>query len=99
MQLAMFQYQDIIDLCCILVIIIVNLLLWKVNTKHCLWYLGFIIIIGFVLPCWSSSREVQREVALHGDALDGFNMLYALFVFPKYWLVLIVQLLFLRYKN
>jgi len=89
---------DTIDFYGVIAILLINILLWRQNTKHWFFYVFSIIVIGIILPDWSCSREVQREVAKHGGTLDSFNLWYTLFVFLKYWLLLLVQIIYLALK-
>ena len=80
------------------IIVVMNTLLWKKKMNSCLIYILIVILIGFILPLLSSGREVDRNVALNGPAMDNFELLYTFFVFPVYWFVLILQVIYISIK-
>ena len=80
------------------IIIALNILLWKKKMNSCLIYVLVVIIIGFILPLLSSGREVDRNVALNGPAMDNFELLYTFLVFPVYWFVLLLQIIYISIK-
>lgn len=80
------------------IIVAINALFWKKKMNSCLVYILVVIIIGFILPLQSSGREVDRNVALNGPAMDNFELFYVFLVFPVYWFVLILQIIYILIK-
>ena len=92
------ELLDTTDLTLFGLLILVDILLWKKNISHCLYYALFLFLLGFVLPLWSSGREVDRNVAINGPAMDNFELVYVFLVFPVYWLLLLLQLIYMAIK-
>jgi hypothetical protein len=46
----------------------------------------------------SSGREVDRNVIINGPAMDSFELFYVFLVFPVYWTVLFIQIVYLIIK-
>lgn len=97
-DIAMSQ-MDMIDLWLIVVVLIVACILRTVKAHFCLVTTMVLFIIGFVLPLASSGREVQRDVAISGPAIDAFELYYVYLVFPIYWIVTLLVLVIIYLKG
>lgn len=79
-------------------LVLLNIYLWKKDTKSCLYYVLFMLVLGIVLPTFSNSREVNRYVSDNSPIIDTFETSYSLLVFPVYWVLLVIQFLYLIFK-
>ncbi|NJC27593.1 hypothetical protein [Neolewinella antarctica] len=59
-------------------------------------YVVLVLLLGIVLPLWSSGREVDRNIAINGPAMDGFELLYSFIIIEVYWVWLALLLILMN---
>jgi len=71
---VMLQLIDQTDIFVFIGLVLLHILYRKKKINSCLFYsfIIIIIIIGFILPIWSISREIDRNIALNGNPVDNF---------------------------
>jgi hypothetical protein len=80
------------------ILITLNVLLWKKRFSVLMgWLIGF-LLFGFVLPFVSMLIEIQLYSADH-KCTDAFEYLYTYLKFPLYWAVGIVQGIIFGVRN
>ncbi|MEZ4772331.1 MAG: hypothetical protein R3D00_04045 [Bacteroidia bacterium] len=90
---------DSVDITIFVILVVVNIVFWKKLKSSCLVNGSLFLMLGIVLPLMSSSREVSRNVAINGPAMDNFELAYTFSLFPVYWLILAFQVMVLISKN
>jgi hypothetical protein len=91
-----FRYFDIL---LFLIIAIANLLVWKFNiVRNLNWkvILFFLLLIFLLFPLLSTRIEVAN-VYRKNSMVDGFNLIYILLTWPIWWLIGIIEFVFLKY--
>ncbi len=89
----MVEQMDVYDLWTCIVVLVIAIVFRIFRVHACLTISLILLFVGFVLPLVSSGREVGRNLAINGPAMDNFELLYVYLVFPIYWILMILSLL------
>lgn len=93
------EIADWIDYLTIVLIVIIDVYYWKKNISDGGIYFFCIVFLGLVFPYWSSSREINRYM-MHDETevIDSFETFYTIFIYPVYWIVLALQIVYFIVK-
>ena len=61
-------------------------------THSCLSWSLYTVTYGIVLPGWGADRELTRNLAANGPAMDSFELLYVFNFFSVYWIVMAITI-------
>ncbi|MEC5171872.1 hypothetical protein QF024_000583 [Chryseobacterium nepalense] len=86
--------------CIILIIIVIfNIIVWKyeiIKKRNWVFYLIAFLLFSFIIPVFSIYFEVQR--AIKGQPfVDNFTLLYTYFRFPIWWMIGLLEVIWLKY--
>ena len=79
-------------------LIFVNIMLWKKSINSCLFLTLSGVLIGLIFPFLSMGREIDRNEVINGPAMDSFEIFYTFMIFPVYWFVLFLQIIYILIK-
>lgn len=90
---------DVVDITTFVILVVLNIIFWKKLKPSCLVSGALFLMFGIILPLMSSEREVGRNVAINGPAMDNFELMYTFSIFPVYWLIMGIQIMILISKG
>ncbi len=93
------MFFGVFDYFLVAIILIFNFSAWKYKIIiKCNWifYLVAFLFFGITIPVASIHYEVQKAIKDQPFA-DNFTLLYTFFRFPVWWLIGLLEVLWLRY--
>ena len=72
--------------------------LYRKRTIHITYYFILILLFGILLPFVAIKIEVETLI-LQGVERDGKNFLNIIFKYPFYWIIGVLEIMFLGIRN
>ncbi len=84
-----------VDLGILLLVVIINILIWKNKIKTNSWfYILTVICFVFVLPFLSATAELKMyDRGIGGLKPDAHELLYVYLRFPTYWIIGVIEII------
>jgi len=82
----------------LVLLVIANIYFWRKNLNRKIGYLIIGLLFGIVLPIISMIIEITR-ISREYEIIEGFNLVYAIFRFPMYWIIGIFQTIVMHVNN
>jgi hypothetical protein len=94
------MFFGVFDYITLTVILIFSFTVWKYKImipSNWIFYLIAFLIFGIIIPFASIHYEVQKAVK-DQPFTDSFTLLYTFFRFPVWWLIGLLEVLWLRFN-